>query len=351
MKVDVQKWWDSCLTCIRFRKMPRKQEAVPVVPTGRDCWEEVMIDLEGPSNPADKNGCKYTMTYICCLCQGILIEPGQRLTANETRRMFACCIMRSGTLPTLVRSDRGPELKNALMAEYSSLIGLGHRFGTPWRPMEQGLVESRHVETQKVMGMLVKDIMQCFPNETGELLHVVEFIIYNTPGPHGYTPRDIDRRWSLATPLDKELQPFAVNQFEPMSEYVKNLFRNYREIRVRVLGWLKHASAKRADLTNKFRRSKNLKPGDEVVVRDPRQRKAGGRTPYRQPYTEPAIVLEIHGNKCSCKTKDDTIIKDIHFEDVMLVPESARNLEKGLIAFPDEEDIALDTLEDRRSPG
>ena len=36
----------------------------------------------------------------------------------------------------------------------------------------------------KVMGMLVKDIMQCFPNETGELIHVVEFIIYNTPGPH-----------------------------------------------------------------------------------------------------------------------------------------------------------------------
>ena len=35
----------------------------------------------------------------------------------------------------------------------------------------------------------------------------------------------------------------------------------------------------------------------------------------------------------------------------MLVPESAQNLEKGLIAFPDEEDIALDTLEDRRSPG
>ena len=191
MKKDVQSWWESCLTCLRFRKMPQKQEAVPVVPTNRDCWEEVMIDLEGPSNPADKDGCKYTMTYICCLCHGILIESSARITARETRRMFASCIMRSGTLPTLVRSDRGPELKNALMAEYSALVGLGHRFGTPWRPMEQGLVESRHQETQKVMGMLVKDIMQCFPNETGELIHVVEFIIYNTPGPHGYTPRDL----------------------------------------------------------------------------------------------------------------------------------------------------------------
>ena len=115
--------------------------------------------------------------------------------------------------------------------------------------MEQGLIESRHIETQKVMGMLVKDVMQCFPNETGELRHVVEFIVYNTPGPHGYTPRDIDRRWSMATPLDKELQPFAVNQFEPACEYIKTLFRNYREIRVRVLGWMKKSSEKRADLS------------------------------------------------------------------------------------------------------
>ena len=45
--------------------MPQKVETVPVVPSGRDCWEEVMIDIEGPSNPMDKDGCKYSMTYIC----------------------------------------------------------------------------------------------------------------------------------------------------------------------------------------------------------------------------------------------------------------------------------------------
>ena len=132
----------------------------------------------------------------------------------------------------------------------------------------------------------------------------------------------------MATPLDKELQPFSVNQFEPVSDYLKTLFRNYRKIRVRVLGWLKDSSAKRADLANRFRRFKNIRPGDEVVVRDPRQRKAGGRTPYRQPYTDPAVVLELHGNKCSLRKRDGTRLDDVHLEDVMLVPESARNLEK-----------------------
>ena len=63
------------------------------------------------------------------------------------------------------------------MSEYTSLVGLGHRFGTPWRPMEQGLVEGKHNETLKIMGMLVRDVMQCFPNETGELQYAVEFIV------------------------------------------------------------------------------------------------------------------------------------------------------------------------------
>ena len=189
-------------------------------------------------------------------------------------------------------------------------------------------MENKHKETQRVMGMLVKDVMQCFPNETGELLHVVEFIMYNTPGPHGFTPRDIDRRWSLATPLEKELRPFCVSQFEPVDEFLKELFKRYRYIRTSVRGWLKEASAKRAAQANKTRFSKTLQVGDEVVVRDPRQRKAGGRMGYRQPYTDPARVLKINGNKCKLKLANGTEIEDIHTEDVIKVPERSRNLEK-----------------------
>ena len=153
-----------------------------------------MVDLEGPWNPASKSGYQYTMTYICCLCHGVLLEHSTKCNAMEARRMFASCMFRSGTIPTLVRSDRGPELKNAIMSEYTALLGMGRKFGGPWRPMEQGLVENSHKETQKVYGMLVTDIMKCFPNEVEELTYVVEFIVYNTPGAREFTPRDLDRR-------------------------------------------------------------------------------------------------------------------------------------------------------------
>ena len=156
--------------------------------------------------------------------------------------MLASCMFRSGTLPAILRSDRGPEFRNALLQEYTSVVGLNHRFGTPWRPMEQGLVEKSHKETQKLHGRLVTDVMKCFPNEVEELTYVVEFVVYNTPGVHGYTPRDLDRRWSAATPLERELQPFQVPQFEPASEYVSKLFRAYRAVRNDVVSKL-HSTA------------------------------------------------------------------------------------------------------------
>ena len=81
------------------------------------------------------------------------------INARESRRMFASCVMRSGRMPSLLRTGRGPELKNALMAEYCAIVGVGRRFGTPCRPVEQGLVENKHKETQKIFGMLVADIM------------------------------------------------------------------------------------------------------------------------------------------------------------------------------------------------
>ena len=65
MKKDIDRWCKDCLNCMQLRGQPRKQEQVPVVPTNRDCYQEVMIDVEGPNNPADKSGNKYVLTYIC----------------------------------------------------------------------------------------------------------------------------------------------------------------------------------------------------------------------------------------------------------------------------------------------
>jgi hypothetical protein len=129
MRRDLELWIQRCMTCRRFRRMAQKQESPEVVPVDAECWQEVMIDLEGPSNPPDKQGNKYSLTYICRVCRGLLTERSCKCNATEARRMFAVCVFRSGTLPLLLLSDRGPELKNALMSEYSALNSL-EAYGT-----------------------------------------------------------------------------------------------------------------------------------------------------------------------------------------------------------------------------
>ena len=72
--------------------------------------------------------------------------------------------------------------------------------------MEQTVVERSHQETQKELGIL----FACAPGHWGELLHLAEFVMWNTPGNHGFSPRDLVHGWSLASPLERKLLPFEL---------------------------------------------------------------------------------------------------------------------------------------------
>ena len=86
MAEDLGRWISKCLTCLRFSMRPTKQEQQAVKVVGGECWEEVVIDFEGPSCPPDRKGNRYTLTYVCCLCHGVLLEAIPNLTKSEVRR-------------------------------------------------------------------------------------------------------------------------------------------------------------------------------------------------------------------------------------------------------------------------
>ena len=83
---------------------------------------------------------------------------------------------------------------------------------------------------------------------------MVEILLYNTPGQFGYTPRDIDRRWSVALPLERELRPFQVGSHEKLEDYTRSLLKQYREIKDVVRTWQAKASGESARRNNRFRR-------------------------------------------------------------------------------------------------
>ena len=81
-------------------------------------------------------------------------------------------MFRSGTLPRLLGTDNGPEFANAILAEFCAHIRLKQKFGTPFRPVEQAKVERVHQEKQKLLGIVLKDVLQAGQEYWGEALVV-----------------------------------------------------------------------------------------------------------------------------------------------------------------------------------
>ena len=99
-----------------------------------------------------------------------------------------------------------------------------------------------------------------------------------------------------------------------------------------------------------YRKEKEIAVGAKVLLRDPRLRKAGGRAWYKQPST-PGVITEKHGNKCTVKKDDGSFVREVHAEDILLVPESTRDLEDPKEPLTFDEDNAVLDIDRRRSPG
>ena len=173
------------------------------------------------------------------------------MTHSKVRRAFTRCVLRSRTLPALVRSDCGPEFKNALMKELATMLGSEWRFSAPLRPCEMGSNERAHQEVQKVLGAIVRQVGNL--DSWSEWLVVAEYIIDNTPGPHGYISRDLERSWSLSLPLEKDVLRAAL-QFEPVSDWARGQFQHFQELSTAVRAYWNKSSEARARLANRHRR-------------------------------------------------------------------------------------------------
>jgi hypothetical protein len=182
MRQDVLLWCDRCWQCLQFRRRPDRAPAGNHVSYTQRPWQDVMIDCEGPSSPADiATGAKYVLTYRCTMCGGVKLEQLEKLEHNHFRRAFLRCVFKTGTIPETIRTDRGPEVANAAMDELRSLLGSRRILGHAFRPTSQAPVERAHQETQRLLGITVHGVFKAFPGEWGELLPVVEFLLYNTP--------------------------------------------------------------------------------------------------------------------------------------------------------------------------
>ncbi|CAJ1369236.1 unnamed protein product, partial [Effrenium voratum] len=137
-----------------------------------------------------------------------------------------------------------------------------------------------HAEVRWVpMRGCIKKCRRCL----GSLSKMCTDHIDTTPGPHGYTPRDLDRAWSLGVPLEKDLLKSTL-EFEPVSDWARKIFGQYKAVSKVVKDHLTSASEARVRLANRYRREVDLKVGDRVVWRAPGLSDPGakGRVPWKK---------------------------------------------------------------------
>ena len=328
IKEDVKKWTERCLTCLKARAKPKKVTAGTSRCLADFCWQEVSVDCEGP-NREDRWGFRYSITYMDCLSHAVMIEPVRSLSHAEVRRAFAKCIFRSRTIPKMVRSDRGVEFRNAMMAEFCALMGVRQKFSMAMRPCEMGSNERMHQEVQKVLHVIIKEVVHGEGDEWSDLLPLVEYVLDNTPGPHGYTPRDLERSWSLGLDLEKDLIKESL-QFELVSDWGRRQFGQFQALSKKVAQHWEKASAARARLANRYRRNIEFQVGDRVVWDSPVARPEGaGRVPWKRGLTGPWEVISVSGHKLRLRSVQQGQGQgrevEAHAEDCVLVPDDVED--------------------------
>ena len=180
------------------------------------------------------------------------------------------------------------------MEELWSLLNVEQRLGSSWRPVEQTVVERAHQEEQKELGIFLHGVFECAPGHWGGLLALAEFVLWNTPGKFGLSPRDLVMGWPLASPLERELLPLELPRRESVSDVAAAQFEQFRRLRERHLALKSKESTRGAALANRSRSSRRPLVGDRVLYNDPKLRKAvAGHGPGKRALRGPFEVRAV----------------------------------------------------------
>ncbi|MAB81808.1 MAG: hypothetical protein CMJ24_00005, partial [Phycisphaerae bacterium] len=353
LREDVSRWIGACWTCIQFRKRAAKVTMQTSLSTAPACWVEVVIDIRGPITPEDVDGYRYVFVWLCRLCRGAYLTPLRHLQNSEVRRAICTSVCRALTFPQFLAHDMGPELANAVNEELTQLCGVTRRLGGAWRPWEQGAVEREHQEESRQLGIFLDEVFRCSPGEWAGLLPLCEFVRMTSPTAAGICPRDLDRGWSAASPLERDLIALDVSPAEAASDTVRRQFENFSRVREVFLKDRARIAKRRVELANRTRSARLPEVGEKVMFKDPTLSKArSGHGPGIRGLVGPFVVEAVRGAKSTLRHHETgRVVQNAHAESLVYLPESVVDRERREIKF-DPETASSEALGcSRRSPG
>ena len=126
-------------------------------------WSDIVIDCQGPFVRSEE-GYQYILSWHWVKLRVPKLAAFKSLQAGYFSRALVECLMKAGTMPDIIRSDRGPEMRNAVMKE---LIAVGldatRIFGAAFTPRHQGMGERGHATMSIHHNLLMNAVCRAFP--------------------------------------------------------------------------------------------------------------------------------------------------------------------------------------------
>ena len=165
-------------------------------------WQDVIIDVQGPFTKAD-TGDEYILSYHCTCLKVPKLEPFKALQQGYFSRALMNCVMKSRVIPRIVRSDRGPEMQNAVQDEFLAICGCKRLKGAALTPRHQGMNERGHQENLTNHLILIHAVCNAYPQEWAALIPVVECIQHAaSQSSHGFSAHDLSCACSIVSDTD-----------------------------------------------------------------------------------------------------------------------------------------------------
>ena len=272
MKKDFDIWIFHCAVCHQYRTVgtmaPMRSILASVDESLKLPWNDVIIDCQGPFTRSAK-GKSYTVSYRCVFLGVCKIEPFERLTKECFLTALVACVMRARRVPSIVRTDRGPEMTSAVMQEFMTLCNAKQFLGAAFTPRHQGPGERKHIVVMQHWLILIHKICRAFPQEWDVLAPVVEYLLDTETGEGGFSAHELQTGYSLLQEPDVTLAPFLVPRGTAQTDIAARLFSNFRELAGILNRHKEEASRRQADSVNQIINISNLGPGEIGFQRMP----------------------------------------------------------------------------------
>ena len=115
--------------------------------------------------------------------------------------------------------------------------------------------------------ILMKEVVNAFPQEWANLVPAVEHLMHTAPqGSHGISAHDLSCAWGIACSRDTQLAPFRVPARTPETDIAAGVFTNFRELMGVFTRFSMDAALRTQLAENKMRVERTFEPG-EIVFR------------------------------------------------------------------------------------